>query len=61
MYSVVVAAMKRQVTLGETVHKDNNHQVVAVDADPRNLAYVRKSLEIGNNLENSRLLYNAIR
>jgi hypothetical protein len=47
MYTVVVAAMQRSV--------------VAVDADPRNLAYIRSSLLLGGNHNHVRLLYNAIR
>ena len=47
MYAVVVAAM--------------NRQVVAVDADPYNLAYIRRSLENGNNTQNVRILYNSVR
>jgi hypothetical protein len=47
MYTVVVAAMQRRV--------------VAVDADPHNLAYIRSSLLLGNNTGNVRLLYNAVR
>ena len=47
MYSVVVAAMKRQV--------------VAVDADPYNLAYIRKSLDLGGNTDHVRLIYNSVR
>ena len=47
MYAVVVAAM--------------NRKVVAVDADPYNLAYIRRSLENGNNTHNVRILYNSVR
>ena len=47
MYSVVVAAMKRQV--------------VAVDADTHNLAYIRKSLDLGGNTDHARLIYNSVR
>ena len=47
MYSVVVAAIKRQV--------------VAVDADPVNLAYVRKSLDLSNNTQNVKIIYNSVR
>ena len=47
MYAVVVAAM--------------NRQVVAVDADPYNLAYIRRSLELENNTQNVRILYNSVR
>ena len=47
MYTIVVAAM--------------NRSVVAVDADPVNLAYIRKSLELGGHTENVRTIYNAVR
>ena len=47
MYSVVVAAMHRAV--------------VAVDADPVNLAYLRKSLELGGATEFVRIVYNSVR
>lgn len=47
MYTVVVAAMRRQV--------------VAVDADPVNLAYVRKSLDLTNNTQFVRIIYNSVR
>ena len=47
MYSVVVAAMHRPV--------------VAVDADPVNLAYVRKSLELGGTSKFVRIVYNSVR
>ena len=47
MYSVVVAAM--------------NRQVVAVDADPYNLAYIRKSLDLEGNTHNVRIIYNSVR
>ena len=47
MYSVVVAAMHRAV--------------VAVDADPVNLAYVRKSLELGSTSKFVRIVYNSVR
>ena len=47
MYSVVVAAM--------------NRQVVAVDADPHNLAYIRKSLDLEGNTHNVRIIYNSVR
>ena len=47
MYSVVVAAMKRQV--------------VAVDADPDNLAFIRTSLDLGGNTDHVRLIYNSVR
>ena len=36
-------------------------QVIAVDADPRNLAYLRASLELNNSTSNVRILYNAVR
>ena len=47
MYTVVVAAMRRQV--------------VAVDADPKNLAYIRTSLDLTNTTQYVRLLQNAVR
>ena len=47
MFSVVVAAM--------------NRQVVAVDADAHNLAYIRKSLDLGGNADHVRLIYNSVR
>ena len=47
MFSVVVAAM--------------NRQVVAVDADPHNLAYIRKSLDLGGTTDHVRLIYNSVR
>ena len=47
MYAVVIAAMKRRV--------------VAVDADPKNLAYIRKSLELEGNTGNVRIIYNSVR
>ena len=47
MYSILVAAMGREV--------------VAVDAMEDNLAYIRASLEIGNNTEKVVLVHNAIR
>ena len=47
MYSIVVAAMHRNV--------------VAVDADPVNLAYVRKSLDLGGTEDYVRLVYNSVR
>eukprot|EP00092_Neocalanus_flemingeri_P007749 GFUD01008367.1.p1 GENE.GFUD01008367.1~~GFUD01008367.1.p1 ORF type:complete len:316 (-),score=69.27 GFUD01008367.1:90-1037(-) len=46
MYSVVVAAMQKAV--------------VAVDADPVNLAYVRKSLELGSTSTFVRMIYNSV-
>jgi len=46
MYTVVVAAMKRQV--------------VAVDADPVNLAYVRRSLDLTSHTEYVRIVYNSV-
>ena len=36
-------------------------QVIAVDADPRNLAYLRASLDLNNSTSNVRILYNAVR
>ena len=47
MYTVMIAAMKRKV--------------IAVDADPRNLAYIRKSLENSKTEEYVELIYNSIR
>ena len=47
MYALVIAAMKRRV--------------VAVDADPVNLAYIRKSLDLEGNTENVRIIYNSVR
>ena len=47
MYSVVVAAMDRKV--------------VAVDADPYNLAYIRRSLDLEGNTHNVRIVYNSVR
>ena len=47
MYTLVIAAMRRQV--------------LAVDADSRNLAYIRKSLEISKTTDYVELIYNAIR
>ena len=47
MYAVVIAAMKRKV--------------VAVDADPYNLAYIRKSLDLEGNTGNVRIIYNSVR
>ena len=47
MYAVVIAAMKRRV--------------VAVDADPYNLAYIRKSLDLEGNTGNVRIIYNSVR
>jgi len=46
MYTVVVAAMKRQV--------------VAVDADPVNLAYIRRSLDLTSHTEYVRIVYNSV-
>jgi len=46
MYTVVAAGMQRQV--------------IAVDADPRNLAYLRTSLDLNNSTNNVRILYNAV-
>ena len=36
-------------------------QAIAVDADPRNLAYLRASLDLNNSTNNVRILYNAVR
>ena len=47
MYTLVIAAMKRSV--------------VAVDADPDNLAYIRKSLDLERNTGNVRIIYNSVR
>ena len=47
MYSVVVAAIERPV--------------VAVDADPYNLAYIRRSLELEGNTGHVRIVYNSVR
>ena len=47
MYSVLVAAMRRKV--------------IAVDADPRNLAYIRQSLGITKTTDYVELIYNSIR
>ena len=38
-----------------------NRQVVAVDADPYNLAYIRKSLDLEGNTHNVRIIYNSVR
>ena len=46
MYTVLVANMDRQV--------------VAVDADPENLAYIRKSLDLQNTTNRVRLFSNAV-
>ena len=46
MYSLVMAAMGRDV--------------VAVDADPRNLELVRRSLGLINRQSNTRLIYNSV-
>jgi FkbM family methyltransferase len=46
MFTVVAAALGRQV--------------VAVDADPKNLAYVRKSLDVGSTTKNVRLFNNGV-
>ena len=46
MYTVLAAAMHRKV--------------VAVDADPENLAYIRKSLELKNTANQVRLFSNAV-
>ena len=47
MYTVVTAAMGRRV--------------VAVDADPINLAYVRKSLDLQGTTDNVKIFYNSVR
>ena len=47
MYTVVIAAMKRKV--------------IAVDADPENLAYIRQSLEIESTTDYVELIHNSIR
>ena len=47
MYTVVIAAMMRKV--------------IAVDADPKNLAYIRESLAIEKTTKYVELIYNAIR
>ena len=47
MYTVMIAAMKRKV--------------IAVDADPKNLAYIRHSLEIGKKTDKVELIHNSIR
>ena len=36
-------------------------QVIAVDADPRNLAYLRTSLDLNYSSNNVMILYNAVR
>ena len=46
MFTVVIAAMKRNV--------------IAVDADSRNLAFLRKSLELGNTRDYVELINNII-
>ena len=46
MFSLSVAAM--------------NRSVVAVDADPVNLAYIRESLSLGNFSQNVRIINNAV-
>ena len=46
MFSLSVAAM--------------NRSVVAVDADPVNLAYIRESLSHGSNSQNVRTINNAV-
>ena len=46
MYTVLVASMDRQV--------------VAVDADAENLAYIRKSLDLKNTTKRVRLFCNAV-
>lgn len=47
MYALVIAAMRRKV--------------IAVDADPNNLAYIKKSQETEQKTDNIELIYNAIR
>ena len=47
MYAVVIAAMGRRV--------------VAVDADPENLAYIRKSLDLAQNSQYVDIIYNSVR
>ena len=47
MYTVVIAAMRRRV--------------IAVDADPSNLAYIRQSLQIENTTDYVEIIYNSIR
>lgn len=47
MYTVVVAAM--------------NRKVIAVDADPKNLAYIRKALVIAKKTDYVDLINNAVR
>ena len=47
MYAVVIAAMGRKV--------------VAVDADPENLAYIRKSLDLAQNSQYVDIIYNSVR
>ena len=47
MYAVVIAAMGRRV--------------VAVDADPENLAYIRKSLDLTQNSQYVDIIYNSVR
>ena len=46
-FTVVIAAMKRRV--------------IAVDADPKNLAYIKQSLDIAKTTDYVELIYNAIR
>ena len=46
MYTVLVAAMEREV--------------LAVDADPENLAYIRKSLDLQNTVSKVRMFSNAV-
>ena len=46
MFSIAVAAM--------------NRSVVAVDAVPVNLAYIRESLSLGSNSQNVRTINNAV-
>ena len=47
MSTLLVAAMEREV--------------VAVDADPYNLAYIRRSLDLEGNTHNVRIVYNSVR
>ena len=47
MYAVVIAAMGRRVE--------------AVDADPENLAYIKKSLDLAQNSQYVDIIYNSVR
>ena len=60
--------MNRQVNIhGKELTRINVYnrlalfQVIAVDADPRNLAYLRTSLDLNNSTRNARIVYNAVR